>query len=81
MAKSLLHKVVYPTEHFGERRYKRAIHQEANARPHSVSKPVRQSSAANDREAGAAHRGGTTPWTHEHETHVLQGNPSSAAKY
>lgn len=47
----------------------------------SVSKPIKQSGAANDRKADVTHRVGTTPWKRKHETHLLQENPSSAANY
>lgn len=81
MAKDLLHKVVYPTEHFGESRYGRTTHQKVNTHPRSRSKPVKQPSAAEDKKAEVAQRAGTSPWTHKHEPHVLQENPSSAANH
>lgn len=81
MTKNPLHKVVYPTEHFGESRYERTVRMKANTHLHSASKPIEQLSAANHREADIAHRVGTAPWKHKHETHLLQESPSSAAIY
>ena len=61
MMKSLLYKVVYPTEHFGKKQVQENNSLEASTLLHSVSESIKQSNAANDRKADAAHRVGTNP--------------------